>query len=55
MRKLSLKNLKDQALDSLQMKNIKGMSSGTCYPHYYCGDYYCSNVNPYACCCPPAC
>lgn len=51
MKKLSLKNLKDQAMKSSQMKKISG-GWGTCYPDYYCGAYYCANVNPSACCCP---
>ena len=52
MKTLSLKNLKGQALNSAEMKNIKGAVGSFCYPDYYCGAYYCANVNPNACCCP---
>ncbi|MEO2052101.1 MAG: hypothetical protein ABGX00_10050 [Allomuricauda sp.] len=52
MKKLSLKNLKNQALNNAEMKNIKGAAGSFCYPEFYCGAYYCANINPGACCCP---
>ncbi len=50
MKKLNLKNLKKQELDVPKMKKIVGGSF--CYPDYWCGAFYCANVNPSACCCP---
>ncbi|MGB5818413.1 MAG: TIGR04149 family rSAM-modified RiPP [Saonia sp.] len=47
MKKLSLKNLKEQEMDQAQMKKVTGGG----FPGYYCGDYYCTYVNPGACCC----
>lgn len=52
MKKLSFKNLKNQALNDTERKNIKGAAGGFCYPEFYCGAYYCANINPSACCCP---
>lgn len=52
MGQFSLKNLKERALKDAEMKNIKGAAASACYPEYYCGAYYCANVNPSACCCP---
>ncbi|MGB5818412.1 MAG: TIGR04149 family rSAM-modified RiPP [Saonia sp.] len=46
MKKLSLKNLKEQEMNQAQMKKVTGGCSG-----YYCGDYYCTYVNPNAVCC----
>ncbi|MGB5818411.1 MAG: TIGR04149 family rSAM-modified RiPP [Saonia sp.] len=43
MKKLSLKNLKEQEMDQSEMMKITG--------GYYCGDYYCTYVNPQANCC----
>ncbi|RKN81123.1 MULTISPECIES: TIGR04149 family rSAM-modified RiPP [Ulvibacterium] len=51
MKKLSLTNLKKQEMEESQMKKVKG-GAWFCYPEYYCGAYYCANVNPGACCCP---
>lgn len=46
MKKLNLKNLKDQEMDDSKMKKITGGWG------YWCGAYYCAVVNPHASCCP---
>ncbi len=45
MKKLNLKNLKNQKLDDSKLKSISGGTG------YYCGDHYCTFVNPNAICC----
>ena len=47
MKKLNLKNLKDQKIESSKSKQTVGAG----FPGYYCGDYYCTYINPAACCC----